>query len=78
MRAGLPPRRCIELQFARNGAEHAALGEVAHDLLGKERIALGLLRHLPGQRLGQSLNPEPRLYQVTYVACWEAVREATW
>ena len=66
---GLRHRAGVEVQFARGGAQYAALGEEAHDLLGEQRIALGFLRHLPCQCLGQSLDAEPRLHQVTNVAC---------
>ena len=71
-------RASVELQFAGGGAQHAALGEEAHDLLGEERIALGLLRHLPRQRLGQSLDPEPRLYQAADVARRERLQIVIW
>ena len=54
--------------------QHATLGEEAHDLFGEQRIALGFLRHLPRQRLGQSVNAEPCLNQVADVACGERLQ----
>ena len=71
-------RAGVEVQFARGGAQHAALGEEAHDLFGEQRIALGLLRHLPRQRLGQSLDPEPRLHQAADVARRQRLQTVVW
>ena len=42
-------RAGVEFHFSRRNAQHAALGEEAHDFLGEQRVALGLFRQLPRQ-----------------------------
>ena len=65
---GPPPPRSRRSRLACVRAQNAALGEKAHDFFGEQWIAVGFLDNLPRQRLGQSLNPEPRLDQAANVA----------
>jgi hypothetical protein len=50
------------------GAEYAAFSEVTHNFFSEERIALGLLNHLPGKCLRQNLDTDPILDQTANVA----------
>lgn len=65
------PHRGVEVCFARFDAQRPIFDQEAQDLLAKQRIARGALGHLPGQRVGQGRDAEPRLREVPDVACGE-------
>jgi hypothetical protein len=51
-------------RFSPGQAQHAALCEGAEDILGEQRVALGLFRHWPDERLGRPVDADPRLGEV--------------
>ena len=71
MLAGSPlsPNAASKSALPEIDAQCALFDQEAQDLLAEERIALGALRHLPDQRVGQGVDAEPRLREMPDVAC---------